>query len=61
MGVKMSRKPIGRERMRDIISYRLTDVQRAFLERMSEERKIGIGEAARSILDEAMRNRGLEA
>lgn len=57
----MSKKPIRQERMRDVISYRLTDAQRAFLENISEQQKMGLGEAARSILDEAMRARGLTA
>jgi hypothetical protein len=47
--------------MRDVISYRLTDAQRAFLEDISEQQRIGLGEAARTILDEAMKNRGLPA
>lgn len=57
----MSRKPIRQERMRDVISYRLTDTQRAFLERISEQKNIGLGEAARSILDEAMARQGTNA
>ena len=46
--------------MREVISYRLTDKQRAFLEHVSDQEKIGLGEAARSILNEAMRHRGIE-
>jgi DNA-binding PadR family transcriptional regulator len=61
MEEKMSKKPIRQERMRDVISYRLTDAQRAFLEDISEQQRIGLGEAARTILDEAMKNRGLPA
>lgn len=57
----MSKKPIRQERMRDVISCRLTDAQRAFLEDISEQQRIGLGEAARTILDEAMKNRGLPA
>lgn len=56
----MSRKPIGKERLRDVISYRLTDAQRAFLENISEQNRVGLAEAARSILDEAMHARGIE-
>ena len=59
----MSKKPIRQERMRDVISYRLTDAQRAFLEDISEQERIGLGEAARIILDEAMkkqRNLGMK-
>jgi len=47
----MSRKPKGQERMKDAISYRVTDRQRACLEKFAEERKIGICEAARELLD----------
>lgn len=57
----MSKKPIRQERMRDVISYRLTDSQRAFLEDISRQERIGLGEAARTILDEAMRTRGIPA
>ena len=57
----MSKKPIRQERMRDVISYRLTDSQRAFLEKISEQERIGLGEAARTILDEAMKTRGITA
>ena len=55
----MSRRPIRQERMRDVISYRLTDAQRAFLENISEQQRVGLAEAARSILDEAMQKRGI--
>jgi len=57
---QMSRKPIGKERLRDVISYRLTDAQRAFLENISVQNRVGLAEAARSILDEAMTARGIE-
>jgi len=56
----MPRRLLGKERMREVISYRLTDKQRAFLEHVSDQEKIGLGEAARSILNEAMRHRGIE-
>lgn len=47
----MPRKPKGQERMRDAISYRVTDYQRACLEEFAKERKVGICEAARELLD----------
>lgn len=47
----MPRIPKGQARMRDSISYRVTDRQRAFLEKFAEERKVGICEAARELLD----------
>lgn len=55
------RKTIREERMRDVISCRLTDRQREFLESISEQERCGLAEAARSIFDEAMKARGLLA
>jgi hypothetical protein len=49
------------ERLMDAVSFRVSASQRAFLEKICEERNVGLCEAARSVLDEAMRNRGLEA
>jgi hypothetical protein len=47
----MPKKTKGPERMRDAISYRVTDRQRAFLEKFAAEQKVGICEAARELLD----------
>lgn len=55
----MTKLKPGRQRMREAFAFRLTDSQREFLESISEQRKMGLGEAARTILDEAMRARGL--
>lgn len=46
------------ERMRDAVSFRVTDRQRQFLEAICEQRNIGLCEAARSVLDEAMARAG---
>jgi hypothetical protein len=45
------------ERLMDAVSFRVSPSQRAFLEKIAEENKIGLCEAARSILDEAMEKR----
>jgi len=47
--------------MREAFAFRLTDRQRKFLENISEQQKVGLGEAARTILDEAMKTRGITA
>jgi len=41
----------------DAVSFRVSPSQRAFLEKIAEEKKVGLCEAARSILDEAMEKR----
>ncbi len=40
-----------KKRMRDAISYRVTDEQRASLERYAENRRLGLCEAARRLMD----------
>ena len=45
------------ERLMDAVSFRVSPSQRAFLEKIAEEKKVGLCEAARSILDEAMEKR----
>jgi hypothetical protein len=57
----MSKLKPGQERMREAFAFRLTDRQRKFLENISEQQKVGLGEAARTILDEAMKTRGITA
>jgi len=49
------------KRMCEAFSLRLLPEQRAFLEDVSEQQRIGLGEAIREILDEAMKNRGILA
>jgi hypothetical protein len=44
----------GSERLTDAIAYRISASQRAFLEQIAEEKNVGLCEAARTILDEAM-------
>jgi hypothetical protein len=46
--------------MRDAISYRVTDSQRIALEKFAEERKVGICEAARMIIERAMTADGVK-
>lgn len=42
------------ERLTDGIAVRTTSSQRAFLERLSIEKRLPIGEAVRLLIDEAM-------
>jgi hypothetical protein len=44
----------GKERLSDAITYRISASQRAFLEKLAEEKNIGLCEAARYVLDEVM-------
>jgi hypothetical protein len=55
----MPRLKKGQTRMRDAISYRVTDSQRIVLEKFAEERKVGICRAARELLDEGIKAKGL--
>lgn len=48
-------------RMCEAFSLRLLPEQRVFLEETAYANKIGIGEAIREILDEAMKTRGIKA
>jgi hypothetical protein len=41
----------GEQRMRDAISYRVTDKQRIFLEKFAENRKLGLCAAARELMN----------
>lgn len=50
----------GPERLTDALAYRVTAHQRAFLEKIAEEKGIGLCEAARTVLDEAMVRTGAE-
>ena len=58
--MKKCRNQKGPERLADVIAYRISASQRAFLERFAEERNMGVCEAARSFLDEAMAKAGAE-
>lgn len=57
----MTKLKPGQKRMREAFALRLTDSQREFLELISEQQKVGLGEAARGILNEAMKSRGITA
>lgn len=50
----------GPERLTDAVTYRVTAAQRAFLEKLADEKRIGLCEAARTVLDEAMLRAGAE-
>ncbi|MDD1759748.1 MAG: hypothetical protein LUQ44_04005 [Methanothrix sp.] len=51
--MRKCRNQKGTERLTDAIAYRISASQREFLERMAEEKNIGLCEAARIVLDEA--------
>jgi hypothetical protein len=52
--MKKCRNQKGSERLTDAIAYRISASQRAFLERIAEEKNVGLCEAARTVLDEAI-------
>lgn len=49
-----------KERISEQLSFRVTKAQRAFLEKMSQEKNVGLCEAARMCLDDVM-SRGMLA
>ena len=51
----MSNKCKDKKRMRDAVSYRVTDEQRASLEHYAENQKVGLCEAARRLMDLGIR------
>ena len=48
----------GSERLCDAISFRVSPAQRAFLERIAKENKVGLCEAGRLVIDKVMANEG---
>lgn len=58
--MKKYRNQRGNERLTDAIAYRISASQRAFLENMADEMNINLCEAARMLLDEGMKARGIE-
>ena len=56
--MRKCRNQKGAERLTDAIAYRISASQRAFLERIAEEKNVGLCEAARIVLDEAMSKDG---
>ena len=51
--MRKCRNQKGTERLTDAIAYRISASQREFLERIAEEKNIGLCEAARIVLDKA--------
>jgi len=50
------------QRLCDAISFRISPEQRTFLENIAEERSVGLCEACRIVVDEAMaRRKGVNA
>ena len=56
--MRKCRNQKGPERLTDAIAYRISASQRAFLERLAEEKNVGLCEAARIVLDKAMSEDG---
>jgi hypothetical protein len=50
----------GSERLTDAVAYRISASQRAFLEQVAEEKNVGLCEAARVVLNEAMIRAGAD-
>jgi hypothetical protein len=50
----------GIDRLMDAVSFRVSPVQRAFLERIADEKNVGLCEAARFVLNEAIARAGGE-
>jgi len=56
--MKKRRNQKNPERLNDAIAYRITATQRAFLEKVADEKNIGLGAAARFVLDEVRMKAG---
>ncbi len=56
--MRMTRRTKGVERLMDAVSFRVSPSQRAFLEKIADEKNVGLCEAARSVLNEAMARAG---
>lgn len=52
------RRPRGLERLMDAVSFRVSPSQRAFLEKIAEKHNVGLCEAGRIIINEAMNRAG---
>lgn len=57
--MRVNRRKRGSERLMDAISFRVSQTQRAFLEKIAEEKNVGLCEAARSVIDDAMARAGI--
>jgi hypothetical protein len=55
MRIRRNARP---ERLSDGVAIRTTPTQRKFLEQISEEHKIPLGESVRLLIDEAMERAG---
>jgi hypothetical protein len=56
--MRVNRRKRGLERLMDAVSFRVSPAQRAFLEKIAEERNVGLCEAGRIVIDEAMARAG---
>jgi len=58
--MKIFRSQNKMDRLNEAISYRISSVQRTYLEGIADRHRVGLGEAARLILNEAMARAGAE-
>jgi hypothetical protein len=58
MVVISTRTSLGEERLSDCLAIRTTARQRSFLEKLSYERKLSMGESVRLLINEAMARAG---
>lgn len=56
--MRAKRRERGLERLMDAVSFRVSPSQREFLEKIAEERNVGLCEAGRIVIDEAMARAG---
>jgi hypothetical protein len=56
--MRVKRRKRGMERLMDAVSFRVSPSQRAFLEKIAEEKNVGLCEAGRIVIDEAMAKAG---
>ena len=56
--MRVMRRERGKERLMDAVSFRVSPSQRAFLEKIAEDKNVGLCEAGRIVIDEAMARAG---
>lgn len=56
--MRAKRRQRGLERLMDAVSFRVSPSQRAFMEKVAEKYNVGLCEAGRIILDEAIARAG---
>ena len=56
--MRVNRRKRGTERLMDAVSFRVSPSQRAFLEKIAEDKNVGLCEAGRIVINEAMARAG---